>query len=154
MEDKAREAADCLEDVAPYLAADRLALVEAASQELPGLAEQLPLVYRHGDYETRNWMYDEATGRHGLIDFAMAAHGVAASEFVWLCGAVWSVRPELLEAYFTGYGRRLTGEEDRLLHLLTVRLGVSYLRNGLSKDRDELVARGHLTLDRMAARQP
>ncbi|MEU6291745.1 phosphotransferase [Streptomyces sp. NPDC046988] len=37
MEDKAREAADCLEDVAPYLAADRLALVEAASQELPGL---------------------------------------------------------------------------------------------------------------------
>ncbi|WP_240999491.1 methyltransferase [Streptomyces sp. Tu 4128] len=39
-------------------------------------------------------------------------------------------------------------------HLLSVRLGVSYLRNGLTKDRDELVARGHLVLDRMAARQP
>ncbi|MFE7583589.1 aminoglycoside phosphotransferase family protein [Streptomyces gardneri] len=153
-EDKAREAADCLEDVAPYLAADRLALVEAASKELPGLAEQLPLVYRHGDYETRNWMYDEDTGRHGLIDFATAAHGVAASEFVWLCGAVWSVRPELREAYFSGYGRPLTAEEDRLLHLLTVRLGVSYLRNGLAKDRDELVARGHLVLDRMADHRP
>ncbi|MEV7565643.1 aminoglycoside phosphotransferase family protein [Streptomyces tanashiensis] len=154
MEDKAREAADCLEDVAPHLAADRLTLVEAASKELPGLAEQLPLIYRHGDYETRNWLYDEATGRHGLIDFAMAAHGVAASEFVWLCGAVWSVRPELREAYFTGYGRPLTAKEDRLLLLLTVRLGVSYLRNGLAKDRDELVARGHLVLDRMAAHQP
>ncbi|WP_331731497.1 aminoglycoside phosphotransferase family protein [Streptomyces sp. NBC_00073] len=154
MEDKAREAADCLEDVAPHLAADRLALVEAASKELPGLAEELPLVYRHGDYETRNWLCDQVTGGHGLIDFAMAAHGVAASEFVWLCGAVWSVRPELREAYFTGYGRPLTAEEDRLLHLLAVRLGVSYLRNGLANDRDELVARGHLVLDRMAAHLP
>ncbi|MGW7312251.1 aminoglycoside phosphotransferase family protein [Streptomyces sp. NPDC054865] len=154
MEAKAHEAADCLEEVGSHLAADRLALVEAASKELSGLAEQLPLVYRHGDYETRNWLYDQATGRHGLIDFAMAAHGVAASEFVWLCGAVWSVRPELREAYFTGYGRPLTAEEDRLLQLLTVRLGVSYLRNGLAKDRDELVARGHLVLDRMAAHQP
>lgn len=154
MEDQAREAADCLEDVEPHLAADQLALVEAASKELPGLAEQLPLVYRHGDYETRNWLHDQGTGRHGLIDFATAAHGVAASEFVWLCGAVWSVRPELREAYFTGYGRPLTAEEDRLLHLLTVRLGVSYLRNGLAKDHDILVARGHLILDRMAAHRP
>jgi Ser/Thr protein kinase RdoA (MazF antagonist) len=154
MEDKAREAADCLEDVDRYLAADRLALVEAASKELPGLAERLPLVYRHGDYETRNWLYDADTGRHGLIDFAAAAHGVAASEFVWLCGAVWSVRPELREAYFAGYGRPLTTEEDRLLHLLTVRLGVSYLRNGLAKDSEVLVARGRLVLDRMAAHQP
>ncbi|MGW4289602.1 aminoglycoside phosphotransferase family protein [Streptomyces sp. NPDC004673] len=151
MEDQALEAADCLKSVAPHLAADRLALVEAASTELPGLAEQLPLVYRHGDYETRNWLYDEDSGRHGLIDFAMAAYGVAASEFVWLCGAVWSIRPELREAYFTGYGRPLTAEEDRLLHLLTVRLGVSYLRNGLTEDRDVLVTRGHLVLDRMAA---
>ncbi|MFF9352335.1 aminoglycoside phosphotransferase family protein [Streptomyces sp. NPDC014734] len=154
MEAKAREAADCLQDVAPHLASDRAALVQAASTELPGLAERLLLVYRHGDYETRNWLYDEDSGGHGLIDFAMAAHGLAASEFVWLCGAVWSVRPELREAYFAGYGRPLTAEEGRLLHLLTVRLGVSYLRNGLVKGRDELVARGHLVLDRMAAHQP
>ncbi|GAA1237320.1 aminoglycoside phosphotransferase family protein [Streptomyces rhizosphaericus] len=154
MEDQAQEAADCLEHVTPHLAADRLALVKAASQELADLAEHLPLVYRHGDYETRNWLYDEATGHHGLIDFAMATHGVAASEFVWLCGAVWPKRPELREAYFTGYGRPLTADEDRLLQLLTVRLGVSYLRNGLANDRDDLVARGRLVLDRMAAHRP
>ncbi len=154
MEDKAREAADCLQDVAAHLAPDRLALVEAASEELPDLAARLPLVYRHGDYETRNWLYDEESGHHGLIDFAMATQGVAASEFVWLRGAVWSVRPELREAYFTGYGRPLTTDEDRLLRLLTVRLGVSYLRNGLAKGRDDLVARGRLVLDRMAARRP
>jgi aminoglycoside phosphotransferase (APT) family kinase protein len=154
MQDKAQEAADCLQDVRPHLAAGPLALVEAASKELPDLAKQLPLIYRHGDYETRNWLFDEATGRHGLIDFAMATHGVAASEFVWLLGAVWSVRPELRQAFFVGYGRQLTADEDRLLQLLAVRLGVSYLRNGLAKDRDELVARGRLVLDRMAAHRP
>ncbi|MFB7597620.1 aminoglycoside phosphotransferase family protein [Streptomyces sp. NPDC056160] len=154
MEDQAREAADCLEDVAPYLSADQLSLIEAASTELPGLAERLPLVYRHGDYETRNWLFDEDSGRHGLIDFAMARYGVAAAEFRWLFGAVWSVRPQLREAYFAGYGRPLTADEDRLLHLLTVRLGASYLRNGLAKDHEELVARGRLILDRMAAHLP
>ncbi|MFJ5071642.1 aminoglycoside phosphotransferase family protein [Kitasatospora sp. NPDC088556] len=154
MQDKAQEAAGCLEHVAAHLGADRLALVEAASKELADLAEQLPLVYRHGDYETRNWLFDKATGQHGLIDFSTAAHGIAASEFVWLFGALWPGRPDLREAYFTGYGRPLTLEEDRLLHLLTVRLGVSYLRNGLIKDRDDLVTRGHLVLDRMAAYRP
>ncbi|MEU1509892.1 phosphotransferase [Kitasatospora sp. NPDC005748] len=64
LEDQAQEAADCLEHLASHLADDRLALVEAASTELAGLAEQLPLVYRHGDFETRNWLYDQDTGRH------------------------------------------------------------------------------------------
>nr|BEK71416.1 aminoglycoside phosphotransferase family protein [Kitasatospora purpeofusca] len=154
LEEQAQEAADCLDPLAPHLAPDRLALVEAAAKELVGLAEQLPLVFRHGDYETRNWLYDESTGRHGLIDFSTAAHGIAAAEFVWLFGAVWTERPELREAYFTGYGRPLTADEDRLLQLLTVRLGASYLHNGLAKQREDLIARGRLVLDRMAAHRP
>lgn len=154
MEGQAQEAADCLKDLASHLATEQMSLIEAASKELAGLAEELPLVYRHGDYETRNWLYDETTGQHGLIDFDTATHGVAAAEFVWLYGAIWSIRPELLDAYFTGYGRPLTIDEARLLHLLTVRLGASYLHNGLAQDRDELVARGHLILDRLAARLP
>lgn len=154
MQEQAREAADCVKDIATHLTAAQRTLVEAASKELADLAAPLPLVYRHGDYATRNWLYDQATGRHGLIDFQAAAHGVAASEFVWLFGALWSLRPDLREAYFTGYGRPLTPDEDRLLLLLTVRLGVSYLRSGLIQNRTELVARGHLALDRMATYAP
>ncbi|MER5887792.1 aminoglycoside phosphotransferase family protein [Streptomyces sp. NPDC001941] len=154
MDDQEREAADCVEHVRPYLAADRLALVQDAAKELSGLAQALPLVYRHGDYETRNWLFDQDSGRHGVIDFATAAPGVAASEFRWLFGALWPRRPDLRAAYFTGYGRPLTADEERLLQLLTVRLGVSYLRNGLAQAREDLVARGHLVLDRMAAHRP
>ncbi len=149
MREQAREAAVCLESTAEHLSAEQRALVEAASRELPELAEQLPLVYQHGDYSTRNWLWDNESGHHGLIDFAMAHHGNAVEEFVWLCGAVWTIRPDLKAAYLAGYGRPLSGTEQRLLRLLTVRLGVSYLNTGLAKQRVDLVERGHLILDRM-----
>ncbi|MFC4951050.1 aminoglycoside phosphotransferase family protein [Pseudonocardia sp. GCM10023141] len=134
---------------AEHLNAEQRALVQAASWELPELAEQLPLVYQHGDYSTRNWLWDTDSGHHGLIDFAMARHGTAVEEFVWLCGAVWATRPDLKDAYLTGYGRPLSDTEERLLRLLTTRLAVSYLNSGLVKDRPDLVERGHLVLHRM-----
>ena len=150
---QAREAADCLATTTAHLDHTQRALVTAASQELTELAERLPVVYRHGDYSTRNWLWDADTpdgGGHGLIDFAMAEHGVAVDEFVWLSGAVWATRPDLEAAYLTGYGRPLSPVEQRLLRLLTTRLGVSYLNAGLEQNRPELVERGHLILTRMS----
>lgn len=148
-QDQAHEAASCLEKVAGRLGREQRLLVEAAAGELPDLAAQLPLVYRHGDYSTRNWLWDAETGRHGLIDFAMAQHGVAVEEFVWLCGAVWATRPDLRKTYLAAYGRPLSDVEERLLRLLTTRLGVSYLNTGLTRERPDLAERGHLILDRM-----
>ncbi|MBT2507004.1 aminoglycoside phosphotransferase family protein [Streptomyces sp. ISL-98] len=150
MREQAQEAAACLESTAEHLSAEQRTLVEAVSRELPELAEQLPLVYQHGDYSTRNWLWDAESGHHGVIDFSMAHHGPAVEEFVWLCGAVWATRPDLKAAYFAGYGRPLSDTEERLLRLLTTRLGVSYLNSGLVKERVDLVERGHLVLDRMA----
>lgn len=148
MAEQAQEAAACLDSTAGNLDDAQRALVKAASKELPQLAEQLSLVYKHGDYSTRNWLWDPDHG-HGLIDFAMAEHGIAIEEFVWLCGAVWATRPDLKTAYLTGYGRPLTDTEERLLRLLTTRLGVSYLNSGLVKELPDLVERGHLILTRM-----
>lgn len=154
MAQHAREAADCLTSTTAHLDQTQRALVTAASQELTQLAEQLPVIYKHGDYSTRNWLWDTHTSNgdgdgHGLIDFAMAEHGVAVDEFVWLSGAVWASRPDLRAAYLTGYGRPLSPVEERLLRLLTTRLGVSYLTAGLEQNRPDLVDRGHLILTRM-----
>ncbi|WP_331764952.1 aminoglycoside phosphotransferase family protein (plasmid) [Streptomyces sp. NBC_01136] len=148
MADQAQEAAACLESTAGHLDAKQRALVQCVSRELPQLAEDLPAVYQHGDYSTRNWMWDRGHG-HGVIDFAMSAYGIAVEEFVWLCGAVWAVRPDLKAAYFSGYGRPLSVSEERVLRLLTTRLGVSYLHSGLTKQKPVLVERGHLILARM-----
>lgn len=147
-----QEAADCVAGTAAHLDGAQRALVEATSHGLLQLTEQLPLVYKHGDYSTRNWLWYPGHGDgkgHGLIDFAMAGRGVAVDEFVWLCGAVWATRPDLKAAYLTGYGRPLSDTEERLLRLLTARLGVSYLNAGLAENRPDLVERGGLILTRM-----
>ncbi|MFF4344919.1 aminoglycoside phosphotransferase family protein [Kitasatospora sp. NPDC001540] len=147
----AREAAECRDALAGRVPGDVLALVEAAAVEIPGLADRLPPLFLHGDYATRNWLIDAATGRHALIDFEQARYGLVVEEFVWLLGALWPERPDLREAFFTGYGRPLEPAEERLLLLLTVRLGASYLCTGLREGRADLQERGHLALGRMAA---
>ncbi|MFC8716563.1 aminoglycoside phosphotransferase family protein [Kitasatospora sp. NPDC057198] len=148
----AREAAECREALAGRVPDDVLALVGAAAAEIPDLADRLPLLFLHGDYATRNWLIDSPTGRHALIDFEQARYGLVVEEFVWLRGALWPERPDLHEAFFTGYGRPLDAVEERLLLLLTVRLGASYLRTGLREGRADLQERGHLALGRMTAR--
>ncbi|MGW2229526.1 aminoglycoside phosphotransferase family protein [Streptomyces formicae] len=154
MKAQASEAAACLESTGAHLDTAQRSLVRAVCGELPELAEGLAVVYRHGDYSTRNWLWDPQPDHgghgHGLIDFAMSQHGIAVEEFVWLCGALWVPRPDLKAAYLAGYGRALSATEERVLRLLTTRLGVSYLHSGLAKHRPDLVERGKLILTRMA----
>ncbi|MFE5526095.1 aminoglycoside phosphotransferase family protein [Embleya sp. NPDC056538] len=148
--EQAQEAAICLEVTAAHLDDAQRAVVRCMMDELPRLAETMPMVYRHGDHATRNWLFDATRNSVGLIDFETADHGIVADEFVWLYGALWSTRPDLKAAHFTGYGRLLSDDEERFLLLLTARLSVSYLRSGLTKDRPDLIERGRLVLARMA----
>ncbi|SIO88508.1 SCP1.305, unknown, len: 296aa [Nocardiopsis sp. JB363] len=124
------------------------ALVRDAALELSRCAPATPVVYRHGDYATRNWLWDPRRGL-GVIDFAKAAPGPLVEEFVWLHGAVWLQRPDLRAAFFDGYGRELSQAEERALQLLTVRLAASYLATGLTQGDAALVERGRHGLDRL-----
>jgi aminoglycoside phosphotransferase (APT) family kinase protein len=87
--EQADEAAACLERTAEHLTDAQRALVAQVSRELPRLAEDLPVVFRHGDYSPHNWLWDAEHGTHGLIDFEQSDHGVAVEDFVWLRGALW-----------------------------------------------------------------
>lgn len=62
-------------------------IAAARRVELSPLAERMPVVFRHGDHATRNWLYDPAHGS-GMIDFETAADGITTEEFVWFYGAV------------------------------------------------------------------
>ncbi|MEU8733697.1 aminoglycoside phosphotransferase family protein [Streptomyces tendae] len=94
---QADEAAACLQATRPRLTPDEQKLVEEVAHDLPPLVVELPLVYRHGDNATRNWLWDPENGL-GVIDFAMAAPGIAVEEYVWLHGALWTPRPSLRDA--------------------------------------------------------
>lgn len=68
---------------------------------------------------------------------------------MWLCGAAWPTRPDLRDAFLTGYGQPLSSTEQRALVLLTARLGVSYLSTGLTKTDTVLIDRGRTVLQHM-----
>ncbi|MFF2374923.1 aminoglycoside phosphotransferase family protein [Streptomyces xiamenensis] len=146
---QAEEAALILKSLGNQLSPAERNLVRDTARDLPDLARALPLAYRHGDYSPRNWLWDEATGHHGLIDFEEAASGLAVEDLVWLCGAAWPTRPDLREAFLAGYGRLLTSTEQRALVLLASRLGVSYLSTGLTKTDTVLIDRGRTVLQHM-----
>lgn len=146
---QADEAAVILERLGDELSPAERDLVRDAARDLPGLARVLPLAFRHGDYSPRNWLWDEAAGHHSLIDFEESAPGFAVEDLVWLCGAAWPTRPDLRDAFLTGYGRLLSSTEQRALVLLTARLGVSYLSTGLTKSDTVLIDRGSTVLKHM-----
>ncbi|MFC8275462.1 aminoglycoside phosphotransferase family protein [Streptomyces sp. NPDC057271] len=146
---QADEAAACLERTADHLTDAQRALVQRVGDELPRLAEDLPIVFRHGDYSTRNWLWDARRGTHSLIDFEKSAHGIAVEDLVWLCCAAWPPRPELAPAFLGGYGRGLSDTERRALPLFTARLGVSYLDAGIAQREPGLADRGRTILTRM-----
>ncbi|WP_433470122.1 aminoglycoside phosphotransferase family protein [Spirillospora sp. CA-128828] len=144
------EAAACLDSIGGHLTAAERALVGEVARDLPALATDLPLVYLHGDFSPRNWVWSSEKQTLGLIDFEMAEHALAVQDMVWLFGAVWPTRPDLRDAFVTGYGRQPAAEEYRALLLITSRLAVSYLSAGLANNEQVLIDRGRNALGNLA----
>lgn len=143
---QAAEATACLAATADLLTDAERALVSEAAHDLPALAASLELSYLHGDFSPRNWLWNPDTETLALLDFEAADHALPVQDMIWLCGAVWPTRPELREAFLSGYGRELGADEERVLLLLTARLAVSYLTTGLSNGDQVLIDRGRTVL--------
>jgi Ser/Thr protein kinase RdoA (MazF antagonist) len=60
------------------------------------------VVFTHGDYQPRNWLIDEGTVR--VIDFGRSEWRPAVSDVVRLQHQQFVGRPDLVEAFFAGYG--------------------------------------------------
>jgi Ser/Thr protein kinase RdoA (MazF antagonist) len=147
MTGQAAEASACLDSLGDQLDDAERALVSDVARELPALAADLPLIYRHGDYSPRNWLWNAEAETLGVIDFEMADQGLAVQDMVWLYGAMWPTRPDLRTSFLTGYGSEPTAQEHRALLLLTARLAVSYLAAGLASHEPVLIDRGRNALN-------
>ncbi|MET8771844.1 hypothetical protein [Streptomyces sp. NPDC004658] len=66
-------------------------------------------------------------------------------------GDAWAGRPDLREAFFSGYGRQLTPPETERLALESALDAVSGIQFGATHDDPELVERGRRTLARLRA---
>jgi 8-oxo-dGTP diphosphatase len=124
------------------------AMVRDCASRLAWLGLRVPAVASHGDFQPRNWLWDTASGRLGIIDWERAEPAPAVRDLVRLEYGPWDGRPDLREDFFAGYGRDLTLEEDETLFCYAILDALSGLRWGLANGDDEVVSRAWRTFER------
>ena len=67
----------------------------------------------HRDFTERNWLWDD--GRLFVFDFGIARPDLFLADVERLWSSTWRGRPELAEAFWDGYGRRLDADEEAVL---------------------------------------
>jgi Ser/Thr protein kinase RdoA (MazF antagonist) len=106
----------------------------------------------HLDFQPRNWLVSQA-GEVFLIDFEHSRIDLTVRDFVRLRFRAWGARPDLQEAFFDGYGRALTEDEDELVWHLGALDALTALARGHQTGNQELIACGLATLQQLGNRQ-
>lgn len=116
--------------------------------ELDRSHADMPQVPCHGDFGPHNWL------RHAekvtAIDFGAAAVAPVVWDFARLFLGPWWERPAIAAAFFEGYGRTLTGEEQEAVRLLTPVFAISLLTHAVLSDDRQLARRARRRLDLLA----
>jgi aminoglycoside phosphotransferase len=98
-----------------YVNDDELATVHAAYDLIPAFGGER-LVPCHRDYCAANWLVGKEGTWAGVIDFERAYWDVRVADFSRDPDWAWVFRPDLVDAFFKGYGRALfPAEEQQLL---------------------------------------
>ena len=106
----------------------------------------------HLDFQPRNWLVDESRNL-SVIDFEHARTDLPARDFVRLRFRVWQSRPDLQDAFFHGYGRRLTDTQDELVWHLGALDALTALARGRQTSDPALTTAGRATLRQLRERQ-
>jgi Ser/Thr protein kinase RdoA (MazF antagonist) len=141
-----------LDQAGGLLTSAQQALVRDCASRLVWLGPHVPAVASHGDFQPRNWLWDPAGGRLGVIDWERAEPAAAIRDLVRLEYGPWGCRPDLREAFFAGYGRTLTAEEDKMIACYAVLDALSGLMWGMANGDDEVVNRAQRTFERSRER--
>ncbi|MBI1255988.1 MAG: phosphotransferase [Chloroflexi bacterium] len=126
------------EQLYPFMRADAQADVSAtfeAALNHPALWDYQP-VLRHGDFGTRNILYDPQTmAITGVIDFGMSSVGDPAQDV----GAIWSLGDRFMEHFFALYPEmRTTVERVKFIRsTYALQQALYALREGNQEDFDD-----------------
>jgi aminoglycoside phosphotransferase len=99
---------------ARYVDAQELATLRTAYDLIPAFEGERPIPC-HRDYCAANWLVNEEGAWAGVIDFEFAYWDVRVADFSRDPDWNWIHRPDLVEAFFEGYGRPLTPREGQQL---------------------------------------
>ncbi|GHI10467.1 hypothetical protein AQI88_30870 [Streptomyces cellostaticus] len=147
-----RRAADAtaehLEAAGNWLSPQEQQVVLSRADELR-VVGRLPLGYIHGDAQESHLMWAGRTQPPALIDFGRSRFAPVVQDFVPLACGTWADRPRLRTAFFQGYGRALSREEQRALDCLMALYAARCLAWGRARNAPEAAARGRRVIDRL-----
>lgn len=95
-----------------YINDIELSTVQAACDLVPSFEGEYPLPC-HRDFCAANWLISSEATLVGVIDFEFAHWDVRVADFSRDPDWSWIRRPDLVEAFFEGYGRSLTPKEKQ-----------------------------------------
>jgi 8-oxo-dGTP diphosphatase len=93
---------------------EELATVRAAYELIPAFEGERPTPC-HRDYCAANFLISPEGAWAGVIDFEFAFWDVRVADFSRDPDWAWVRRPDLVEAFFDGYGRSLSPIEEQQL---------------------------------------
>jgi hypothetical protein len=102
----------------------------------------------HNDNQPRNWLTD-AGGRVRVVDFGKAKRDVQLRDFERMRHQEWRGRPDLREAFFDGYGRTLTGDEEQALDCIGAVAALTTILWARSHGAGPFEQHGRQTLERL-----
>ncbi len=109
-----------------------------------------PAVATHHDYTPRNWIVSPDTSEWlGVIDFEHACFDVCVADFKLYRDRFFADRPDLEEAFFTGYGAPLTDRQQAQLRIIHLHQGVSGVVWSREHHDAGFDATNHAILDRL-----
>ena len=97
-----------------YIDSDELSTIQAAYELIPAFEGERPIPC-HRDYCAANWLATESGSLCGVIDFEFAHWDVRVADFSRDPDWNWFLRPDLVNAFFDGYGRTLSPREEQQL---------------------------------------
>jgi hypothetical protein len=102
----------------------------------------------HNDNQPRNWLTD-ADGTVRVIDFGKAKRDVQLRDFERMRHQEWRGRPDLRDAFFDGYGRRLTAAEEQTLACIGAVAAVTTILWARAHADEEFERHGRRTLEHL-----
>lgn len=102
----------------------------------------------HNDNQPRNWIVDQE-GKLAMIDFGRAQIDLYLRDFERMTYAEWIDRPDFAEAFFDGYGRRLTDDDEAMITCRGAIQGMGTVIWSREHDSPEYEQHGWRILDRV-----
>jgi Ser/Thr protein kinase RdoA (MazF antagonist) len=128
-----------------YINDDELATIRAACDLIPAFENERP-VPCHRDYCTPNWLVSELGMWAGVIDFEFSYWDVCVADFSRDPDWHWMHRPDLMDAFFEGYGQPLNPAEEQQLFVARAAYALSAILWGRDYEFYGFEREGHEAL--------